>query len=135
MQLTIGERLVWIRKNNNPKLSQTQFAETIGLTRSAYSMYELDRVIPSEAITKLICLTYHINPRWLETGEGEPRQELVQSDLAREIRDIMTGESPFAVAVMSSLAAMPGEWWSAWEKELYREIEHIKQGDNVSRRP
>ena len=34
----------------------------------------------------------------------------------------MEGESPFAIAVMSSLAAMPKEWWAAWSKQLQEEL-------------
>lgn len=125
--MTLGERIRMIRKGIKPKMSQTEFASTLGMSRPAYSMYEIDKVIPPPATKKLICEKYNVNERWLETGEGEPYITFC-GDLSQEIQDIMRGEDPIKVAVMTSLAEMPPEWWTAWSEKLYAEIGKQKNG-------
>lgn len=120
--MTLGDRICKVRKSLSPKMSQEKFAASLGLTRAQIKTYELGTVIPSAAILKLICQTYNINPQWLETGEGDSLYEPYRSDRGKEVREIMEGESPFAIAVMSSLAAMPKEWWAAWSKQLQEEL-------------
>ena len=50
MSMTLGQRLKAIRKAQPGKMNQEDFAKSLGLTRMAYSMYELDRVVPSESV-------------------------------------------------------------------------------------
>ena len=122
---TIGERLKEIRKAQPGKLSQEMFAQKIDVTRTAYSKYEMDIVVPTDAMIKLICQTFHKNERWLKTGEGDPDVQMVRP-LHEEIADIMQGEDPFKIATMTSLAQMPPEWWEAWSAKLHELIEQKK---------
>lgn len=119
--MTLGERLKIVRKAQTPKMSQAEYAESLGLTRAAYGVYEIDRVVPSDAVIKLICVTYKINPRWLDTGEGDMKTPDYDMDLALEVRTLMRGMDELAVEVMTSLASMPPEWWAQWRKALERE--------------
>lgn len=128
--MTLGERLAMVRKSVYPKMNQEAFAQTLGKTRSAYAMYELDRVIPDDSFIQLLCTKYKINPIWLESEEGDMSVPQPVADLAQEIRDLMKGEPPLASAVMASLAAMPREWWNAWAEKLYEEVERQKKRDN-----
>lgn len=107
--MTLGERLVVIRKAQIPKMNQTEFAGAIGMTRSAYSMYEIDKVVPTETVIKLICSTFGINYPWLKDGMGEMR---CPPDTEDEMVDrIMTGEDSFAKSVMRAFAKLDdGEW-------------------------
>ena len=68
---TLGERIRMVRKAQSPKMSQTVFAESLGATQKMQTTYESDTVPPDKTYQKLLCLIYHINPLWLETGEGE----------------------------------------------------------------
>ena len=52
-------------------LTQSEFGESIGVSRDVVGNLELGRVEPSELIIKMICKTYHVNREWLETGQGE----------------------------------------------------------------
>lgn len=66
--MTLVERIKKIRKDNH--LSQTEFGERIGVTRSVINNIELDRNkngIP-ENIIKLIVLTFNVREEWLRYG-------------------------------------------------------------------
>jgi transcriptional regulator with XRE-family HTH domain len=53
------------------KLNQGEFALRIGLTQTALSMIELEKVALTEKNIKLICATFAVNEDWLRTGKGE----------------------------------------------------------------
>lgn len=115
-------------------MSQTEFGELIGLTRSTVNNLERDLLKnPSDAVLKLICMVFHVNPDWLYGEKGPMYLSHVTVDRAQEVRDKMKGESPLAVAVMSSLASMPTEWWETWSKKLNDEIERQKNDAVTSR--
>ena len=42
-------------------LTQSEFGESIGVSRDVVGNLELGRVEPSELIIKMICKTYHVN--------------------------------------------------------------------------
>ena len=67
--MDIGDRIKSIRKSTN--LTQIDFAKKLGLSRNAIASYEGGVRIPNEAMIKLICTTYKVDPFWLETGEGD----------------------------------------------------------------
>lgn len=123
---TIGERLKQIRKAQPGKLSQEAFAETLKVTRTAYAKYEMDLVVPSDAVIKLVCQLYGKNERWLKNGEGNPDVER-QAPLYEEIAAIMRGEDPFKVATMVSLAQMSDDWWNAWSAKLHEVLDTQKK--------
>lgn len=79
------ERFRELRKSL--KLSQTDFAEKMGVTRSMINNLERGVVEPKEFLVNLACKTYGVNRTWLETGEGEmfcPTADAVLYQLARE---------------------------------------------------
>jgi len=47
-----------------------EFAKRIGLTQTALSMIESEKVSLTEKNIKLICATFSINEKWLRTGKG-----------------------------------------------------------------
>lgn len=53
------------------KLSQTTFAERLGMTRSMISNMELGLVEIPEYRVNTICREFNVNRHWLETGEGD----------------------------------------------------------------
>ena len=126
--MTLGERLKRIRTSIVPKMSQEDFAVSLGKTRAAYAMYVIDRVVPDETFLQLVSSKYGVSMLWLETGEGDPY--IVRSssaNLAEEIRDLTKGEHPLMAAVLASLAAMPPQWWEAWSEKLHEEAERINK--------
>ncbi len=66
------ERVTKARKDAGFK-SQTAIANAMGITRAAYSRYELDRKITVENIGAFVEAT-GVNEKWLLTGQGEPKR-------------------------------------------------------------
>lgn len=63
------ERLRELRKHF--KMSQTEFAEKLGVTRSIISNLELGVVEIKDHMFKLIAATFNANEAWLRDGTGE----------------------------------------------------------------
>lgn len=74
MITTMSERIKQIRKGKN--ISQEEFGNKIGITRSSVSLLESGRNNPSEQTIKLICQEFRVNELWLRTGQGNPDDKL-----------------------------------------------------------
>lgn len=120
--MTLGERIAKVRKSINPKMSQEAFAQSLGKSRAAYAMYEIDRVIPDDSFIQLLCSTYNVNRSWIEEEIGDMLTTPPPSGLPAEVQAILGHDNPFAVAVISALLQMPKPWWEAWEAEYDRVI-------------
>lgn len=53
------------------KLSQTEFAEKIGLKANSLSDIENNKCTITERVIILICSVYNVNETWLKSGDGE----------------------------------------------------------------
>lgn len=69
--MTYGERLKQIRKGTG--LSQQEFAESIGVSRSPIAFAESGKSKLQPLAVHRICELYDINENWLLTGEGNMR--------------------------------------------------------------
>ena len=99
---TIGERLKWLRKDK--KLTQQEFADTVGTPRANIGSYETEARTPSEAMISLICSKFAVNESWLRSGEGDPYIQLSrQAEIARIITQAMRA-SPEREALICALA-------------------------------
>ncbi|WP_320954268.1 MULTISPECIES: helix-turn-helix transcriptional regulator [Hungatella] len=74
MTTTMSERIKQIRKGKD--ISQEEFGNKIGITRSSVSLLESGRNNPSEQTIKLICQEFSVNELWLRTGQGNPDEKL-----------------------------------------------------------
>ena len=64
----MNERILELRKSLN--LSQTEFAEQIGLKQGSLSDLETGRAKINERIIILICSKFNVNEEWLRNGNG-----------------------------------------------------------------
>lgn len=80
------DRIRRIRKDL--KINQTEFGSAIGVSLAALSKYETGVVVPDKSIRLLICEKFHVNPEWLETGEGIPYREGLLTSLADALRQM-----------------------------------------------
>jgi len=69
--MNMGERILFVRENCG-NLSQEEFANKLGLTKSAISGYETGRRIPPDNVLKHIACVFHLDEDWLKDGTGEP---------------------------------------------------------------
>ncbi len=71
--LEIYERIKLLRKQHL-KLSQERFGEMLGVNRDVINNIERNRLAKpeqKEPLYRLICETFHVNYKWLTSGEGE----------------------------------------------------------------
>lgn len=66
--MTINERIKELRSVLN--MTQSDFGNALGLTKSRISAYEKDEGIPDRAL-KSICNVYNVDYFWLTEGTGE----------------------------------------------------------------
>lgn len=67
------ERIRELRKNHL-KMSQTEFGEKLGVSRSVIKNIELNTLVrPNQKLSlyKLICKEFNVNEEWLRTGRGK----------------------------------------------------------------
>jgi transcriptional regulator with XRE-family HTH domain len=95
------------------KLSQDEFGQSLGLSRSAIANIEdAENRLPngvSDSTIKLICATYHVQYLWLTTGEG-PMYETASGDAL--IDKYAPDAEDHLKKVFREMAKLPD---SAWE--------------------
>lgn len=69
MKMQMNSRIKELR--TKLKLTQEEFAEKLGATRSAIASIENDKCTVTTQMIKLVCITYNVNEAWLRTGKGE----------------------------------------------------------------
>ena len=74
---TFGERLSLIRQNEG--LTMTAFAEKLNLSKSTISLAENNKQALSVRVVVDICEKFGVRREWLETGEGEMKEETKES--------------------------------------------------------
>lgn len=109
--MSIEIRIRDIRKNFN--LTQTQFAEELGVTRNVISMYELGHVVPPRLFLDHLCTKYGVNKTWLETGDGEMfKTPSIDEEIAEFVGTALNGNSdPFKRRVLLALSRMDESGW------------------------
>lgn len=74
----INQRILEVREKRG--LNQENFAARLGVTKSAISGYETGRRNPTQQIIKAICREFHVDEKWLCTGNGIAPQEQESND-------------------------------------------------------
>lgn len=63
------ERVRMLRKALG--LNQVEFAKSLGINQSSYSLIESGRIQMADRYIKTICALYSADENWILTGEGE----------------------------------------------------------------
>lgn len=119
--MTLGERIKLVRKDATHKMTQEDFARSLGLTRDQLVTYELDRVKPQRSVLMLISQQYSIRLEWLETGEEPMRLPPNEDD--EIVDEVLAGSNEFVKAVIRGIAKTPGGW------EMMREVFNAIQAE------
>lgn len=126
---SIESRVRAVRKSN--KLSQTEFAESLGVTVGVISNIELGRITQWDTKTpllNLICDKYGCRREWLIDGEGEMMQDLSrEQEIIRAVSEMFTGDDSFKQDVISMLVKLPNEYWGLLEDMARRLLEQKKE--------
>ena len=119
------ERIKMVREQNN--LSLTRFADVLGLTVSAVSLYESGKREPSNAVLTSISKTFGISLAWLKTGEGPMEDPLLDDAAAGKILDSYRNMPERLRMLVDALVEMDPEWWKTLDA-AFAEIERRKKG-------
>lgn len=126
---TIEDRILMIREKL--ELSQEEFGERIGVTKSTISLLERKLRNPSERVIRDICREFNINEEWLRNGKGGEDNMFVdvtpQEKAYNRFGYIMENATPTKKAALSVLLEMlytvPDEEWEM----MMKQFEEIKK--------
>lgn len=105
-------RIKQIRKD--AKKTQTQFAESLGLTQNYICMVENGGRDISERTIRDICRIYNVNEIWLRTGDGEPYQEMtVDEKIAAYVGEVLSDSTEsFRKRFLEAQTTWTPEMWA-----------------------
>ena len=119
------ERIKKVREKNG--LNLTRFAEALGLTVSAVSLYENGKREPSNAVLTSISKTFGVSLAWLKTGEGPMEDPVLDDSVADKILNSYQNMPERLRMLVDALADMDPEWWKTLDA-AFAEIERRKKG-------
>lgn len=115
------ERIKEVRKKFH--LTQEEFADRLGIKRTAISNYEIGRNEPIDAVISLICREFNVNEDWLRNGNKPmfaPKSR--EDEVAAAVQKLASGRSEdFKRRFILALAGLKEEHWELLEQKM-REI-------------
>lgn len=125
--MTENDRIRILRKEL--KLTLTEFSNKLGITHAALSNIENGKRNVTEQMRRSICREFHVDPTWLETGEGEP--QIDQSvELIDMLNNLLHNESELAQTMFKVFAQYTLEDWKDLERIVNKSAKYIKQLEN-----
>lgn len=115
------------------KLTQTEFATKIGLSRNYIAMLEIGQREPSDRTINDICREFGVNETWLREGIGEPFAAKDRADEMAEFIKGLMSDSPgsFRSRLVTALLRFDpdGAEWEVLER-IYESVaaEQKKEG-------
>lgn len=120
------DRIFQIRKAEN--LTQTEFAEKLGLTKNYISLIENGNRIPGDRTVADICRIFGVNRVWLESGVGDPVVEKDERDELKAIfADVLSGRPTEKNAFIEAVAQLPDEVFPVLVKSWIAAAEEMKR--------
>ena len=94
--MNMKDRIKLIREgaDEKKKLSQQEFANSLGLSRNMIAQVEMGTRILSDRSIRDICRIYKVNEEWLRTGNGEMKQPRSDNEIiAKFVNDVLEAKS------------------------------------------
>lgn len=112
----MNERIKKLRKSLG--LTQQALADKLKIKRNTIAKYETGRGEPIDAVIALICREFHVNERWLRTGEGEMFIDITkEEEIAAFIGNALADETDtFKKRLIAMLARLNSDEWALLEK-------------------
>ena len=127
--MELGERVKHLRKANG--LSQTEFAESLGVTRGVIVNIEKERLASIDtkmSLLNLMCEKYGCRREWLIDGEGEMMQDLSrEQEIIRAVSEMFAGDDSFKQDIISMLVKLPDEHWGLLKDMAQRLLDEQKK--------
>lgn len=120
------DRIKAVRKENG--LTQTEFAERLGVSRDVIATYESGRVVPGDSILKLISKEFSVSFAWLKTGDGPMEDPMPDDAVIGKVIDSYQNLPDRLRMLVDALVEMDPEWWKTLDA-AFAEIERRKRGD------
>lgn len=122
----MNTRIKLIRQNEG--LTQSQFADKIGLSRNYVAMIEIGQRDPSERTISDICRIFDIQEDWLKYGlEPMRAAKSREEEIADLVGSALTGSSEFKKAVIKMICSRTDEELKTLEAALLAVYEGIKK--------
>lgn len=121
------DRIRAVRKKK--RLSQEQFGNQLGITKSSVSLLESGKNSPSEQTIRLICKEFNVNEDWLRTGAGGDENMFIPADARRFLNIGKAARSPneFRDFLSQVVQALPDEFCDYLYEEFKRFEERKKR--------
>ena len=115
-KITMAERIRMIR--NMYKLNQAEFGKEINVSTTTVCQLEGGKSGMSRATKYSLCSRFHINPQWLETGEGEMYAVADTRDLIPALTAVMDENPAILRAVQMAVRMFSPEDWRKVDRFL-----------------
>ena len=122
----MNSRIKMIRQNEG--LTQSQFADKIGLSRNYVAMIEIGQREPSDRTISDICRIFDIQEDWLRDGLEPMRSaKSREEEIADLVGSALTGSSEFKKSVIRMICSRTDEELKALEAALQAVYDGIKK--------
>lgn len=126
--MTTGERIKMVRKAQG--LNQSDFAKEIAISTTSVCQLETGRYNISRSTKHLLCQRFHINPEWLDTGEGEMYTNAETAEgIVPDLVTVLNDNSRLLKAVKIAIETFSVEDW----KKLNAFVESLGDVKNDNR--
>lgn len=120
------DRITEVRKKFG--LSQAEMADRLSLSRNFISLIENGNRVPSDRTITDICKEFGVNRVWLESGVGEPFQQLSRDEQIAEIlSSAIVNNDSARDRVIRALCLIPDEMFDEAEKILLEIADKLKK--------
>lgn len=104
-------RIKKIRKDAD--VTQVEFAQVLGLSRSMISQVEAGMQIFSDRSIRDICRIYNVNEEWLRTGIGEPYVPRTRNEEIADFLNSIMEDEPDSIRriFIETFSKLPYEAW------------------------
>lgn len=113
----MNERIKAMRKAVS--LTQTEFANRLGLAQNTIAAYESGKRSPNDAIIRAICKEFNVNEQWLREGEGSIFVEMTRDEIINQyLGELVKSKDPevdFQKRFVRALANLSVEEWKMIE--------------------
>lgn len=127
--MEVYERIKDLRKNIL-HLSQTEFGQRLGVSRSVIANIELNvlaRPDQKEPLYKLICKEFHVRYDWLVNGVGDPfSEDLAEDEYVRVMAEIDIKDPRARRAIIDYWHLTPEDkelYWSFMDRFIIKKQE------------